>query len=291
MASESSAPSADSPSSVVVVEKPMAPAPAAAAAEVAAKPAPAAKAKAPSTPEEIAALQATVDYTVLSPLAYRAVFATLMLMCFMVGLDITIIVTAMPKIGRQFDCMSDISWTVTAFLLAQTAVSPLVGRLAEAFNRRAVVMAAVLLFTVFSLACALAQNFAQLAVFRALQGLGGGLIMPIVFIVVSDITPIATRGVAVAPIMMMFTLSSIVGPLLGGALTDIGDDGWRICFWSEERQPAAGAARGSRPNSPFATLPTLPSLSPLSQRPDRRHCHGRRVVLHPRLARLARAQV
>ena len=55
--------------------------------------------------------------------------------------------------------------------------------------------------------------------------------MPAVMIVLTDITPAATRGVAVAPIGAMFALSSITGPLLGGALTDIGEEGWRYCFW------------------------------------------------------------
>ena len=176
-------------------------------------------------------LQTQVDYTVLSPLAYRAVFASLMLMCFMVGLDITIIVTAMPKIASQFNSFGEISWIVTAFLLAQTAVSPLVGRLSEAFGRRTIILLAVFLFTIFSLACALATSFEQLAVFRALQGVGGGLVMPSVIIIISDITSMASRGIAMAPIMLVFTVSSVIGPLLGGFLTDVSETGWRLCFW------------------------------------------------------------
>ena len=176
-------------------------------------------------------LQAQVDYTVLSPTAYRALFGTLMMCCFLVGLDITIIVTAMPKIAAQFDSAAEISWLVTAFLLAQTAVSPLAGRLAEAFGRRNLIMFSMAVFTAFSLACGLATSFTQLAVFRAGQGLGGGLVMPVVILIISDITSMATRGVAMAPVMLIFTLSSIVGPLLGGALTDLYSDSWRICFY------------------------------------------------------------
>ena len=143
----------------------------------------------PATAEErLRALQATVDYTVLSPASYRIVFVTLMLLCFLVGLDITIVVTAMPKIAAQFDCLNNISWTVSAFLVAQTAVSPLAGRFTEAFGRRTVILVAVSIFTIFSAACALAQNFVQLAVFRAIQGVGGGLIMPAVMVIISDVS-------------------------------------------------------------------------------------------------------
>jgi MFS family permease len=181
--------------------------------------------------KERAELQSRVDYTVLSPLAYRAVFASIMVLCFMVGLDITIVVTAMPKIAKQFDSLSTISWAITAFLLAQTAVSPLVGRLSELLGRRTILLFAIFTFTAFSLACALSTSFAQLALFRGLQGVGGGIVMPSVMIVISDITAPATRGTAMAPIMATFTLSSIIGPVLGGALTDISEGGWRVCFW------------------------------------------------------------
>jgi len=191
---------------------------------------------------KLAALQTQVDYTVLSARQYKLVFATLMMLCFLVGLDITIVVTAMPKIAAQFNCLSEISWTVSAFLVAQTAVSPLAGRFTEAFGRRAVISVAVFVFTVFSLACALATTFAQLAIFRAMQGVGGGLVMPCVMVIISDITPMASRGVAMAPIMMIFTVSSIVGPLLGGALTDISAEGWRLCFYINV--PIGAAALG-----------------------------------------------
>jgi hypothetical protein len=213
-----------------------------AAASTAAAPAatPAAATTAPTTKDQALAaaaaaraeLQAKVDYTVLSPLAYRAVFANIMLVCFMVGLDITIIVTAMPKIANEFNALNNISWCISAFMLAQTAVSPLVGRLSELLGRRATLLGAVFIFTLMSMACALSTTFAQLALFRGLQGVGGGVVMPSVMIVITDITSSASRGAALAPIMATFTLSSIIGPVLGGALTDLMDGGWRLCFWS-----------------------------------------------------------
>ena len=171
------------------------------------------------------------EYTRLSPLVFRLVFGCLCLMCFMAGLDITIVVTAMPYIAEQLNCLNDISWVITAFLLAQTAVCPLVGRLSEIYGRKFMLLFAVGTFTVFSIGCALSNSIEQLAVLRAFQGIGGGAIMSSVLIVITDITPARTRGMAIAPIGIMFALASIVGPLLGGALTGVSHDGWRYCFW------------------------------------------------------------
>lgn len=175
-----------------------------------------------------------LDYIELSPIIFRIVVASMMIVCFMAGLDVTIVVTALPKIAQQFEADSIISWVIIAFLIAQTAVCPLVGRFSEIFGRRNVLMISVGVFTIGSLACAMSTSIIMLICFRALQGLGGGGIMSSVMVVMSDITPSRSRGMLMAPIGAVFAFSSIIGPLLGGALTDVSGlavSGWSLCFY------------------------------------------------------------
>jgi MFS family permease len=135
----------------------------------------------------------------------------------------------MPVIAKEFNALSTISWVILSFMLMQTCVMPLAGRLADLLGRRNCLLASVGFFGVGSIACALSDSIVALVIFRAVQGIGGGGIMSCVMIVVSDLTPPASRAAYIAPLASMFALSSVVGPLLGGYLTD--GPGWRFAFW------------------------------------------------------------
>jgi MFS family permease len=108
-------------------------------------------------------------------------------------------------------------------------MTPLTGRFCDIYGRKATLLFSMGAFIVGSLACALSTSIVQLFVFRAIQGIGGGGIMSAAMIIVADLTPAKTRANWIAPLAAMFALSSVVGPLLGGYLTD--GPGWRFAFW------------------------------------------------------------
>ena len=115
-----------------------------------------------------------LGYYPLPKRRFAALFAAMCVSAFMAGLDITIIVTAMPVIAREFEALSTISWVVTAFMLTQTSITPLVGRFADIFGRRSVIIFTISSFIIGSIGCALSNNIISLIVLRAVQGIGGG---------------------------------------------------------------------------------------------------------------------
>src|ERR1700694_2837749 len=121
----------------------------------------------------------------LTPSEVRTILTSLMLTMFLAALDQTIVATALPTIGRQFQDVSSLSWVITAYLLASTAVAPVFGTLSDIYGRRAMIITALSLFIAGSILCALAPNMPVLILARGLQGLGGGGIMPIVQTVIS----------------------------------------------------------------------------------------------------------
>src|SRR6202034_2563723 len=130
----------------------------------------------------------------LTPVEVRTILMSLLLTMFLAALDQTIVATALPTIGRQFLDVSSLSWVITAYLLASTAVAPVFGTLSDIYGRRAMIIAALSLFIAGSVLCALAPNMTVLILARGLQGLGGGGIMPIVQTVISDVVTPRERG-------------------------------------------------------------------------------------------------
>jgi len=117
----------------------------------------------------------------------RTILVSLLLTMFLAALDQTIVATALPTIGRQFHDVTNLSWVISAYLLASTAVAPVFGTLSDIYGRRAMITTALVLFIAGSVLCAVAPNMATLIIARGLQGLGGGGILPIVQTVISDV--------------------------------------------------------------------------------------------------------
>src|SRR6476469_1111271 len=112
-----------------------------------------------------------------APLAGRAlatVFAALMLGMFLAALDQTIVSTALPTSVGDLGGLNHLSWVVTAYLLAQTAVTPIYGKLGDLYGRKVVLQVALVIFMAGSALCGASQSLTQLVIFRAIQGLGGG---------------------------------------------------------------------------------------------------------------------
>jgi EmrB/QacA subfamily drug resistance transporter len=152
-----------------------------------------------------------------------------MLSMFLGALDQTIVATALPTIGRNFADVENLSWVVTAYLLTGTAVTPLYGKLSDIHGRRGVMIAAIAIFVIGSVACALAPNMIALVFARGLQGIGGGGLMALSQTIIADIVSPRERGRYQGYIGAVFALSSIGGPVLGGFLTE--HLHWSLIFW------------------------------------------------------------
>ena len=159
----------------------------------------------------------------------RFIVLGIMLTMFLGALDQTIVATALPTIGRHFHNLDDLAWVVTAYLLTGTASTPLYGKLSDIYGRRVVMLTAIGIFIVGSIACALAPSMTALVVARALQGLGGGGLMALAQTIIADIVSPRERGRYQGYIGAVFALSSVGGPVLGGFLTEHLD--WSLIFW------------------------------------------------------------
>src|ERR1700739_113020 len=116
----------------------------------------------------------------LTPSEVRTILMSLLVTMFLAALDQTIVATALPTIGRQFQDVSNLSWVITAYLLASTAVAPVFGTLADIYGRRGMIIAALSLFIAGSVLCGAAPNLPVLIMGRGLQGLGGGGVLAVV---------------------------------------------------------------------------------------------------------------
>jgi EmrB/QacA subfamily drug resistance transporter len=159
----------------------------------------------------------------------RLVFGGLLLVMFLAALDQTIVATALPTIVGDLGGLSHISWVVTAYLLAQTVVTPLYGKLGDQYGRKVILQGALVIFLAGSALCGLSGNLDQLIAFRALQGLGGGGLMVSAQAAIGDVVPPRERGRYTGLFGAVFGLASVAGPLLGGFLTT--SLSWRWIFY------------------------------------------------------------
>jgi len=165
----------------------------------------------------------------LEPAAVRSIIAGIMLAMFLSALEQTIVAPALPTIGVRLGDIENLSWVVGAYLLCATAVTPLFGKLSDIYGRRTILLIGVTIFIVGSVACALAPTMVALIIARALQGVGGGGILPIAQTIIADLVPPRDRARYQTQSAVMFMIASVVGPVLGGFLTDRLH--WSLIFW------------------------------------------------------------
>ena len=148
------------------------------------------------------------------------IMISVMASLFLVALDQTIISTALGKIVEEFNAYDSLSWIVTAYLLTTTITVPIAGKLSDIFGRRNVLLTGVGIFVVGSLFGGMSPNVVDLILWRAFQGIGAGIITANAFTIVGDLFAARERGRWQGLIGAVFALSSVIGPLLGGFLTD-----------------------------------------------------------------------
>ncbi len=139
---------------------------------------------------------------------------------FLAALDQTVVGTAMPRIIGDLGGFDRYTWVTTAYLVASTITVPIVGRLSDIFGRKWFYLVGLVIFMIGSFAAGTANSMTQLIAFRAFQGLGGGVLMSLVFVIVGDLYAPAERGRIQGVIAAVFGMSSVIGPTLGGFITD-----------------------------------------------------------------------
>ncbi|MDQ0748117.1 EmrB/QacA subfamily drug resistance transporter [Streptomyces africanus] len=153
----------------------------------------------------------------------------LLLGMLLAALDQTIVSTALPTIASDLGGLDHLSWVVTAYLLAATAATPLWGKLGDQYGRKRLFQTAIVIFLVGSALCGTAQDMTQLIAFRAVQGLGGGGLIVLSMAIVGDLVPPRERGRYQGLFGAVFGATSVLGPLLGGLLTQHAS--WRWVFY------------------------------------------------------------
>ncbi|EFQ93629.1 hypothetical protein CFE70_008472 [Pyrenophora teres f. teres 0-1] len=147
----------------------------------------------------------------------------------LVALDITIVTTALPTISQEFNSASGYTWIGSAYLIAQSAATPIWGKVSDIFGRKPILLLTNVIFFVGSLLAGVAVNMNMLIAARVIQGIGGGGLITLVNITISDIFSVRDRGAYFGIIGGVWALASSLGPVVGGAFTQ--KVSWRWCFY------------------------------------------------------------
>src|SRR5947209_8755604 len=168
----------------------------------------------------------------------RYVTAALMIVMVLASMEQTVTSTAMPTIIGELHGLEHYAWVASIYLLACTVSMPLYGRLADVLGRKRVILAAIVLFCVSSVLAASAHNMPQLILYRGLQGLGAGGIMPVVLTILGDIFTLEERAKIQGLFSVIWGTASLAGPALGAFL--VNTFGWRSIFFVNLPFAAAG---------------------------------------------------
>lgn len=155
-------------------------------------------------------------------------FAGVLIVLFLASLNLTVVGTALPRIIAELEGFQLYAWAFTAYALTSTVSLPIYGKLSDIYGRRGILLAGITIFSLGSALAALVQTMPQLIVLRALQGLGGGALMSMAWATIGDIFTPRERGKYQGFNGAVFGISSVVGPIVGGLITDT--IGWRWVF-------------------------------------------------------------
>ena len=165
----------------------------------------------------------------LDPRTKRLIVTGAMLGLLLAGSSQTIISTALPTIVGDLGGLNLISWVFTGYMLTSTTIVPITGKLSDIYGRKPFFIGGILIFMAASIAAGFSQSMEQLVVTRAVQGVGGGMLMSCVFAIIGDLFPPEERGRWQGFFISGFGVASILGPTMGGTITDYVD--WRGIFY------------------------------------------------------------
>jgi len=157
------------------------------------------------------------------------IMGALMLTMFLAALDQTIVSTALPRIASDFHALNELSWVVTSYLITSAVTTPIYGKLSDLYGRKRLLSIAVIIFLIGSMLAGLSQSMTELILFRGIQGIGAGGLFTLVLATIGDVVSPRERGKWQGLIGAVFGVASVVGPLLGGFLTDALS--WRWIFY------------------------------------------------------------
>ncbi len=165
----------------------------------------------------------------LSPREKLEILGAILLALFLFALDQTVVGVALPKIVTDLKGNDLYTWAITIYLLTSTISGPIYGKLSDLFGRRPIIIFAVAVFLIGSVLSGLSQEMWQFILFRGIQGLGGGAVFPVALAVVADLYTPQERGKYLGLFGAVFGLSSLVGPAIGGLITD--NISWHWIFY------------------------------------------------------------
>lgn len=157
------------------------------------------------------------------------VLASILLVIFLAAVDVTVVETAMPTIIGVLSGAQLYSWVFTIYLLSSTVTTPLFGKLADLYGRKRVLLAGVSIFVFGSMLCGLSQSMLQLVIFRGIQGIGAGCVLPVAQTVAADLFSPTQRARIQGIFALVWGTASLSGPLLGGLIVDFWS--WRWIFY------------------------------------------------------------
>jgi EmrB/QacA subfamily drug resistance transporter len=186
----------------------------------------------------------------------KIVLIGLMISTFLSAIEGTIVSTAIPKIASDLGGVQMISWVVSIYLLSMVVTTPIFGKIADLFGRKPVFMIGTIVFLVGSILSGLSQTMEQLIIFRGIQGIGAGALIPVTFTIIGDVFQFEQRAKIQGLISAMWGVAGILGPLTGGLLVDYVS--WRWIFYF---------------NLPFGILSLILILSALHESFERKKHH------------------